>query len=249
MEIHWQISEADIGKVRAFFDRHKDSPFVKNRISRNVKKSAPKVTKDLFWEAMISCLLTTQQRSGPDSAVTRFICTNPFPLNYLACSSQTGLSSFISKTISDFCGIRRANKIAEAASDNLGWLESGGWQRMFRIVDSLEDNEKIVIERESAEYIYDYLKGFGPKQARNLLQSLALVKYEIPIDSRIIKWLNDFGFPIKLSSAGLTDKNYYNFIMDGLQQLCERSGVYPCVLDAAIFSSFDTEWPEDRLIW
>ncbi len=117
------------------------------------------------------------------------------------------------------------------------------------MADSLEDNEKIEIERESAEYINDHLKGFGPKQARNLLQSLGLTRYEIPVDSRIIKWLNEFGFPIKLSSTGLTDKNYYNFILDGLQQLCERSGVYPCVLDAAIFSSFDTEWPEDKLKW
>ena len=249
MEIHWQIAETDVGKVRRFFDRHKDSPFVKNRISRNVEKSAPKVTKEIFWEAMISCLLTTQQRSGPDSAVTRFICTNPFPLNYSACSSQTDLSNFVSKTISDFGGLRRANTIADAVSDNFEWLENSGWHRIFRMADSLEDNEKIEIERESAEYINDHLKGFGPKQARNLLQSLGLTRYEIPMDSRIIKWLNEFGFPIKLSSTGLTDKNYYNFILDGLQQLCQRSGVYPCVLDATIFSSFDTEWSEDKLIW
>jgi len=207
------------------------------------------VTKDIFWEAMISCLLTTQQRSGPDSAVTRFICTNPFPLNFLLCSSQSNFKEFVSDIITKFGGIRRANKIAEAVSDNRDWLENGGWHRIFRMADSLEDNETVEIERESAEYIDDHLKGFGPKQARNLLQSLGLTRYEIPVDSRIIKWLNDFGFPIRLSSAGLTDKNYYNFIMDGLQQLCERSGVYPCVLDAAIFSSFDTEWSEDRLIW
>jgi thermostable 8-oxoguanine DNA glycosylase len=249
VEIHWQISEADIGKVRAFFDCHKDSSFVKNRISRNVEKSAPKVTKNLFWEAMISCLLTTQQRSGPESAVTRFICTNPFSLNFPICSSRLNLEEFVRNTIMNFGGIRRANKIAEAVSYNFEWLENSGWQRIFRIVDSLENNETIEVERESSEYINDNLKGFGPKQARNLLQSLALTKYEIPVDSRIIKWLNDFGFPIKLSSSGLIDKNYYNFIMDGLQQLCETSGVYPCVLDAAIFSSFDTEWPEDRLIW
>ena len=249
MEVLWQIAEADTGKVRAFFDRHKDSPFVKNRISRNVEKSAPEVTKDLFWQAMISCLLTTQQRSGPDSAVTRFICTNPFPLNFPLCSSKSNLEEFVCDIITKFGGIRRANKIAEAVSDNLEGLESGEWKRIFWMTDSLENNETIEIERESAEYIDDHLKGFGPKQARNLLQSLGLTRYEIPVDSRIIKWLNDFGFPIKLSSVGLTDKNYYNFILDGLQQLCERIGIYPCALDAAIFSSFDTDWPEDKLVW
>ncbi len=107
MKIIWQIGERDVRKIRDFYDYTKDNPFVKNRISRNVEKLAPKVTKDLFWEAMISCLLTTQQRSGPDSAVTRFICTNPFPLNYSACSSQTDLSNFVSKTISDFGGLRK----------------------------------------------------------------------------------------------------------------------------------------------
>lgn len=249
MEIHWQITETDVGKVGRFIDRQKDSPFVKNQISRNVKKSAPKVTKDILWEKMISCLLTTQQKSGPDSAVTKFICTDPFPLNFPVCSSKANLEKFVSNTIMKFGGIWRANKITKALLDNLDWLEDGGWKEIFKITESLENNETIEIERESAEYINDHLKGFGPKQARNLLQSLGLTRYETPVDSRIIKWLNNFGFPIKLSSAGLTDKNYYNFIQDGLQQLCERSGVYPCVLGAAIFSSFDTEWPKDKLIW
>ncbi len=248
MKLIWQIGKKDVKKVKAFFDRHKNNPFVKNRISRNIKKSSPKVTKDHFWEAMISCLLTTQQRSGPDSSVSKFICTKPFPLNFPICRSKTNLEKFVSNTITKFGGIRRANRIAEAVSNNLEWLENGGWQGMFKMLDSLKNDKTIAVERESAEYIDDRLKGFGPKQSRNLLQTLGLTMYEIPVDSRIIKWLNYFGFPIKLSSGGLSDKNYYNFIQDGIQQLCERSDVYPCALDAAIFSSFDTDWPEDKLI-
>ena len=119
MKITWLIEEEDIKKVKTFFDRHKDNPFVKHRINRNIKGSAPKVTKEIFWEAMISCLLTTQQRSGPESAVTRFICTNPFPLDFPRCSSQSDLILFVSNTITDFGGIRRANKIADEVSENL----------------------------------------------------------------------------------------------------------------------------------
>ncbi len=85
------------------------------------------------------------------------------------------------------------------------------------------------------------LSGFGPKKARNLLQELGLTIYEIPIDSRITKWLNKFGFPFKLSSTALSDRNYYNMILDGFQRVCEETGIYPCVLDAAIFASFDQE--------
>ena len=39
-------------------------------------------------------------------------------------------------------------------------------------------------ERETARWIASRLVGFGPKQSRNLLQSLGLGRYEIPLDSR-----------------------------------------------------------------
>lgn len=81
--------------------------------------------------------------------------------------------------------------------------------------------------------------GFGPKQSRNLLQGLGLTKYEIPIDSRITKWFNEFGFPVKLSASALSDLNYYKFVSKGLRELCDACNIYPCLLDAAIFSSFD----------
>ena len=64
------------------------------------------------------------------------------------------------------------------------------------------------------------------------------------------KWLNDFGFPLKLSATALADSNYYEFVLDAIQQLCREADVVPCVLDAAIFSSFDGEgWAEMKNIW
>jgi thermostable 8-oxoguanine DNA glycosylase len=96
-------------------------------------------------------------------------------------------------------------------------------------------------ELESADFIDDTLKGFGPKQSRNLLQELGLTRYEIPIDSRITRWLNDFGFPVTLSADALSARNYYSFVSEGVRELCEACGIYPCLLDAAIFSSYDEE--------
>lgn len=37
----------------------------------------------------------------------------------------------------------------------------------------------------------------------------------------------------------VVDVGYYHFVLDGIQELCEKAQVYPCLLDAAIFSSFD----------
>ena len=102
----------------------------------------------------------------------------------------------------------------------------------------------------NAEMIADELKGFGPKQSRNLLQILGLSMYELPIDSRVIKWLTNFGFPIIISTKGLQDNNYYNFIMDAIQNLCEQSKVIPCLLDAAIFENGDKgEWDNNNLVY
>ena len=72
-----------------------------------------------------------------------------------------------------------------------------------------------------------------------MLQALNLTRHEIPIDSRVTSWLNDFGFPLHLNAAALADPNYYSFVSDGIRHLCERSGVLPCVLDAAVFSLRD----------
>jgi thermostable 8-oxoguanine DNA glycosylase len=85
------------------------------------------------------------------------------------------------------------------------------------------------------------LKGFGPKQSRSLLQELGLTRYEIPIDVRITKWLNDFGFPVTLSGDASSDRNYYRFVSEGIRELCKACRIYPCLLDAAIFSSYDKD--------
>jgi len=43
-----------------------------------------------------------------------------------------------------------------------------------------------------------------------------------------------------LFTAGLQDRAYYHFISDGIQHLCDEAGIFPCVLYAAIFSSYDS---------
>ena len=120
----------------------------------------------------------------------------------------------------------------------------------MQVLNDLRRNQTAASDRKAAAFIDDNFEGFGPKQSRNLLQSLGLSRYEIPIDSRITKWLNDFGFPVRLSATGLSDRNYYNFVSSGFQQLCKEAKVLPCVLDAAIFSSFDADsWTEENIVW
>jgi hypothetical protein len=250
MKHTWDIEPTDIEKVKAFLDLHQDDLFVRQRIEWNLRDNKPPVGKADFWHQMVACLLTTQQRSGPTSAVSRFIRTQPFPLAYETCLGQPNVEEFVRGTLTKFGGLRRTRILAGEIAKNLTTLEGGLWEPTLGALDKLRTDHSVGTERGAAEFIDNSFHGFGPKQARNLLQSLGLSRHEIPIDSRITKWLNDFGFPVRLSAPALADPNYYTFALDGFQALCKACGVAPCVLDAAIFASFDGGgWTEENIIW
>jgi thermostable 8-oxoguanine DNA glycosylase len=250
MKLNWQIEPADVARVGSLLELHQDDPFVQYRVARNLRKEKPEVPKEEFWKALVSCLLTSQQRSGPGTPVTRFTSTVPFPLDYHLCRSQRDLRSFAQDTLTSFGGIRFSNRLADHVAENLDLLEVGLWSETLTVLDELRLAQTLESERMAAGFVAEHFKGFGPKQSRNLLQSLGLTRFEIPIDSRITKWLNDFGFPVRLSAEALSDANYYVFVSEGFQQLCDKSGVFPCVLDAAIFASYDKGgWTEDNVVW
>ena len=96
-----------------------------------------------------------------------------------------------------------------------------------------------VKERKLANFIAEKMPGFGPKQSRNFIQGPGLSRFEVPLDSRIAKWMRDFDWPVPVSAGALGDIEYYEFVEDMFQKLCKKAKIYPCVLDAAIFSSFD----------
>ena len=141
-------------------------------------------------------------------------------------------------------------RIAEAVKQNLRRLENGYWVRVEQAWNLLSTADDQGLERETARMIAKELKGFGPKQARNLLQALGLTKYEIPIDSRVGKRLVQFGCPLPISRQALAARKGFELVLDGAQELCRRCGVYPCMLDAAMFASFDGDgWDGIKVIW
>jgi hypothetical protein len=194
--------------------------------------------------------LTTRQRSGPDSYVARFIRTQPFPLSFTEVRRAQRIEMFIGKALKTAGGIRFGDKIADELARNLDMLENGEWPKALEQCNRLTRPVSRDVEIQVADYIQEHFFGFGPKQARNLLQSLGLTRYEIPIDSRLTDWLNEFGFPVRLSAEALADGNYYRFISHGIQALCRRSHVLPCIFDAAVFASRDAgSWADENLIF
>ena len=107
------------------------------------------------------------------------------------------------------------------------------WKEVDSVFENLRKNQDRTTEREAARFLQrPRFQGLGPKQSRNVLQMLGLTRYEIPIDTRIVKRFESFGLPIGLKLS--TERDYCR-VLDDIQELCEACGILPCVLDAAIF--------------
>lgn len=248
MKIEWTISRGDVERVKALLRKQKDNALVRKRRAENLAKIKPRVRRKQFWFQMVSMRLTSVQRSGPDSYVGKFKRKEPFPLAYEALCNVKDVENFIVNVLKNAGGIRFNKIIASQLAVNFELLEKGEWEYVLGQCSRLLCPVTCAIEKEVANYIDEKFKGFGPKQSRNLLQALGLTRYEVPIDSRVTKWLNEFGFPIRLSAGALADRDYYEFVSNGFQVLCAKSGVYPCILDAAIFALSDEEdWTDTNV--
>ena len=252
------IVKSDVETIQGLMTARKGSSLVKARLQRNVLGLAPTYSRDNLWQRILTCLLTTQQPSGPGTAVNRFIKQNPFPLA-LTVLRDGSAERLVIETLSQFGGIRRYKNIANEADYNLRWLRSGGWTTIeteFVNLAELRSRtprfEDITIERRSARLARKYLKGFGPKQARNLWQMLGLTRFEIPLDSRVTKWISShllLSKSINFTPRSLVRQSDYELTLDGIQALCREADILPCLLDAAIFSSYDREWQSEELIY
>ena len=136
MKIIWQIDSEDIAKVKAFYGENLDNPFVRERIRRNLRTDNPPVTKGQFWEHLVGCLLTTQQRSGPTSPVSRFLSVSPFPLEYDVCLAQQDCASFAQATLGGFGGLLYYNNISKYLSKNLTFMKEGAGRRSLSILNA-----------------------------------------------------------------------------------------------------------------
>ncbi len=79
MDIKWVVSDYDIERIRRFIDEN-DNLFVENRISRDINRENIHIDRNSILRGMIICLITSQQRSGPNTPVSVFLRLDPFRL-------------------------------------------------------------------------------------------------------------------------------------------------------------------------
>lgn len=236
MQIDWCINNEDIKKVSDFVNLHLNVPHVANRVTRNVNSQGLLINRDTILQSLFYSLLLPNQKHSINSQITSFIKNINYSLQYITIINLPDVKEHICE-ISKKHGITLdINKEPEYFAENFKLLESTNWALLDLLIKKLCTKGEKQIEREIADYVNTMFKGFGAVESRIFLQYLGLTKYEIPIDSIVSDWLNNFGFPVKLSVTALQDRNYYHFVSNGIQLLCKKANVYPCVLEAAIHS-------------
>ena len=100
MRIDCSVEEHDIAAVQGLLRANGENEFVLGRILDNVSGPVPEFDRGKCWRVMLGCLLTTQQRSGPDSRVVRFLQRNPFEPALVDCSPHCAESAVLEGPVS-----------------------------------------------------------------------------------------------------------------------------------------------------
>jgi hypothetical protein len=248
MNFHWDFDDRDLARIRKAVKEYEGNDLVEDRRRINLARTKHPPTRADFWYWMVYALLTSNQRSSPNSPVVTFMNVEPFPLRLRLCEPCDDLLKMVREELKRRSVRFWKTRIPGFIAANIHKVKGGEWKKIAHELTRLCEDQTVKGERRAARHLSSpLLAGIGPKQSRNLLQMLGLTRYETPIDIRVVKWLRKFGFPLPLSSAALGDHDFYEFVEDGLQLLCREAGVMPCVFDAAVFASFDAEpWPSQE---
>ena len=236
MHESWIGTNSEQEIIRATVGGAKGDPLERRKWNLEGKLALP--ASDVFWKWLVLSLLSSQQIFRKGSPIERLENgTDEFPLPF------AGFGSLDENQISELLRhFRFHQRIAKQLIANYRWLfREGGWEYLQPMLGRLLQQRNAApipshqrCEREAANELIPKLAGLGPKQARNLLQSLGLFRFEIPLDSRVANWLRvRLGWNVSMES--LSRPEYYEDLLDRVQASCEAAGVLPTIFDAAVF--------------
>lgn len=235
MRIEWTFEPSDIEAVQKVVKQYEDREIVQERKEKNLSSKKTLPTREEFWKASVHGVLTSVQKYD---RIQPFLDAEPFELRFAVCATCTDLKKKVVEKLAGIDGFRfKGETRADFICANFKAIGSNNWDEIQAELQRLINEQTKDAERRAAEFISSpRLKGIGPKQSRNVLQMLHLTRYEIPIDSRITNWLVSIGCPVQLS-AGLGDYEFYLYVENKIQELCDKADVMPCVFDGAIWEA------------
>jgi hypothetical protein len=169
MRIWIEHTGQDVERVRALVAR----PDLRQRIERRRADwtiQPDQITDTTLWYAMIACLVTSQQRSGPGSLVEAFLALDPLPVNLAACRQIQDVEGFVAGTLSA-ARLRFGPRIGEFCRKNLTVFSPARVEPALRslrdlLADPTPANERATARLFQKDAVHG-LSGLGPKQSRS----------------------------------------------------------------------------------
>lgn len=248
MRFHLEIEDSDVQRLREAYQRLREHRFVRERAALNVDPLVQRPTEEDIWRWLAMAVSTSQQRSSPGTRMWDLWTADPCPLRLEAVrASYPDIAANVERTLMAWGGIRSYHRIGGFLQANYTKLfDKGEIESLDGLLDQLWqlrqrppqwDEEARLAERIiCGRTLRLKLEGIGPKQCRNWLLNAHLLRYEVPLDSRVVKFLEPMMPPnFTLSRAALSDEAYYLFVEDAVQAVCRQAGIFPCVADAVMF--------------
>jgi hypothetical protein len=247
MRLHIEIEDTDVARLKRAFEHWCEDELVQERMQLNVYEPGEKPDMNRVWTTMALALTTSQQRSAPGTPVWDLWCADPSPLSLKNVEAwRPTIATKAAEFLKDWGVNRFYNRVGGFLEANYEKLfVNGASETLQQYVDTLwslreqyPDGDESVRdeEREICKKVLSLeLKGIGNKQCRNWLQNCRLLRYELPLDSRVLKFLRPIMPDVPLEQDLLGYASYYHFIEDTVQELCACVGLFPCVADAVMF--------------
>ena len=250
MKFKITVGEKDVQILKKIKHQYIKSKLVLRRKKRNIDIPYRQPTRQKLWHGFVIAILTTQQRLTPDNPVGRACRRLPVFLRLSRMKKMT--LEDLRQQMSRHDLTHMLLTVSERLMGIYKYLESGGWDVLekdilkplfyFRSKKARWSSKAIIAEKLAADRLAgnEHLKGVGPKQARNFLQHLGLIRFETPLDSRVLNFLKITSPEAPLSQSLFQDKDYYNFVMIAFQETCRRANLFPCIADRIIFDYMDS---------
>lgn len=216
--------------------RHAD--FIKRR-KRNLNDRASVVSSETFWKSFVMAILTTQQASGSGSKVDKFLRSADYRRHF-------SLSNVTKKRVNEnhLSGVLEAHqlrfkerpvKFILSGADQFQEFYQGQYEEIKELSRKSE-SRTLERERSFAMKLKESFVGIGSKQSRNWLQSAGLSRFVLPLDSRWGRIMSENDLALKAAVRGLaSNESSYRLLEQALVSHSVQNGIFPCMLDAAVF--------------
>lgn len=217
------ITSQSIEYFKNLHKKHQNRPLVLERIENSsLDKNRQDIDINLLWLAFVETINATPV-NDTGYKIKKWDSIKGISHDELR---ELAYTEFMDSNIETY-----SKNNARYAVSNRNFIKKQGEEKILKTINSCEVGNSTSEEKTCV--FLQKLKGIGPKQSRNILQYLGRSHHQVPIDSSVLKQLENSG--IDITGAKLDKERDYQEVQNAIWQISKELKVLPYVLDAIGF--------------